>query len=166
MAMKESEIAGKVRIEIRACKRELSQLNRSNRLSATAAEGSVAEGDMETAAGGTVASMTEFIERKQVELNNLMQRYAAVTGGNDYRETDYDLAMDFCEDFFFDLTSPTRNLLQLAHYFDRHCSMSIIGYKNYTGGEIVMKVLMVCISFTLLKSRYSCSSCCFFQNYW
>lgn len=80
---------------------------------------------------------------KQAAIDELLEKYNSITDGRPYAEKIDDIAFDFCEEFFYELSKATRDEIQIGRFYDLDATLSVVGKDKFMGKLDVVTSIVV-----------------------
>lgn len=69
----------------------------------------------------------------QGEMEELLEKYNSISDGKPYMEKSADIAHDFCDDFFYELSHQNRDVNKIGKYYDIDATLSVVGKDKFVG---------------------------------
>jgi DNA-directed RNA polymerase len=69
----------------------------------------------------------------QSEMDELLEKYLAISDGKVYSEKMEDIATDFCDEMFYELSKPDRDEVKLSRFYDLDATVSVVGGDRFVG---------------------------------
>ena len=89
---------------------------------------------------------------KQSAIDELLEKYSLIADSGQYTEKTEDIAYDFCEEFYYELSRPSRDELKIGRFYDISSVMNVVGKEAFVGKQdivnsIVVSTNYVCVFF-------------------
>jgi hypothetical protein len=69
----------------------------------------------------------------QSGMDELLEKYLAISDGKVYAEKIEDVAADFCDELFYELSRPDRDEVKLSRFYDLDAILSVVGGDRFVG---------------------------------
>jgi len=86
---------------------------------------------------------TDELITKQSAVDELLEKYNSITDGRPYAEKIDDIAFDFCEEYFYELSKATRDEIQIGRFYDLDATLSVVGKDKFIGKLDVVSSIVV-----------------------
>lgn len=83
------------------------------------------------------------IVMKQSQITELMEKFISVSDGKTYADTNEHIAIDFCDEFFYELMKHDRGEISISKFYDVDACLNVVGCDKFLGKLDIANSIMV-----------------------
>lgn len=80
---------------------------------------------------------------KQSQIDELLEKYTMIAESGQYTEKTEDIAYDFCEELYYELSRPNRDEFMIGRFYDINSKLNVVGKDAFVGKQEVVNSIIV-----------------------
>lgn len=80
---------------------------------------------------------------KQSQIDELLEKFTMIAESGQYTEKTEDIAYDFCEELYYELSRPNRDEFKIGRFYDINSKLNVVGKDAFVGKQEVVNSIIV-----------------------